>query len=103
MPSHFLDFWTVRISDILTKKYSMKAIPETRGEHQIRYLGFRIIRLLIISLVSSTFLTFLFILLRIGECPSLIINQINKVQWVDFKLENVLVSLHSLKTMDLGP
>ena len=57
-------------SDILTKKYSMKAIPETRGEHQIRYLGFRIIRLLIISLVSSTFLTFLFILLRIGECPS---------------------------------
>jgi hypothetical protein len=33
---------------------------------------------------------------------SLIINQINKVQWVDFKLENVLVSLHSLKTMGLG-
>ena len=32
----------------------------------------------------------------------LIINKINKVQWVDFKLENVLVSLHSLKTMDLG-
>jgi hypothetical protein len=31
----------------------------------------------------------------------LIINQINKVQWVDFKLENVLVSLHSLKTMGL--
>jgi uncharacterized protein (DUF697 family) len=30
------------------------------------------------------------------------INQINKVQWVDFKLENVLVSLHSLKTMGLG-
>ena len=27
----------------------------------------------------------------------LIINKINKVQWVDFKLENVLVSLHSLK------
>ena len=27
----------------------------------------------------------------------------NKVQWVDFKLENVLVSLHSLKTMGLGP
>jgi hypothetical protein len=25
----------------------------------------------------------------------LIINKINKVQWVDFKLENVLVSLHS--------
>jgi hypothetical protein len=32
----------------------------------------------------------------------LIINQINKVQWVDFKLENILVSLHSLKTMGLG-
>jgi hypothetical protein len=31
----------------------------------------------------------------------LIINQMNKVQWVDFKLENVLVSLHSLKTMSL--
>ena len=29
----------------------------------------------------------------------LIINKINKVQWVDFKLENVLVSLHFLKTM----
>jgi hypothetical protein len=29
----------------------------------------------------------------------LIIDKINKVQWVDFKLENVLVSLHSLKTM----
>jgi hypothetical protein len=28
---------------------------------------------------------------------------INKVQWVDFKLENVLVSRHSLKTMGLGP
>jgi hypothetical protein len=27
----------------------------------------------------------------------------DKVQWVDFKLENVLVSLHSLKTMGLGP
>ena len=27
---------------------------------------------------------------------------INKVQCVDFKLENVLVSLHSLKTMGLG-
>jgi hypothetical protein len=26
-------------------------------------------------------------------------NQINKVQWVDFQLENVLVSLHSLKIM----
>jgi hypothetical protein len=33
----------------------------------------------------------------------LIINKINKVQWVDFKLENVLVTLHSLKTMGLGP
>ena len=33
----------------------------------------------------------------------LIINKINKVQWVDFKLENVLVSLHSLKTMVIGP
>jgi hypothetical protein len=32
----------------------------------------------------------------------LIINKINKVQWVDFMLENVLVSLHSLKTMGLG-
>ena len=32
----------------------------------------------------------------------LIINKINKVQWMDFKLENVLVSLHSLKTMALG-
>ena len=33
----------------------------------------------------------------------LIINKINKVQRVDFKLENVLVSLHSLKTMGLSP
>jgi hypothetical protein len=32
----------------------------------------------------------------------LIINKINKVQWVDFKLENVLISLHSLETMALG-
>ena len=32
----------------------------------------------------------------------LIINQINKVQWVDFKLENFLVFLHFLKTMGLG-
>ena len=32
----------------------------------------------------------------------LIINKINKVQWVDFKLENILVSLHSLKTMGIG-
>ena len=27
---------------------------------------------------------------------------INKVQWVNFKFENVIVSLHSLKTMGLG-
>ena len=33
----------------------------------------------------------------------LIINKTNEVQWVDFKLENVLVSLHSLKTMGLDP
>ena len=33
----------------------------------------------------------------------LIINKIIKIQWVDFKLENVLVSLHSLKPMGLGP
>jgi hypothetical protein len=32
----------------------------------------------------------------------LIINKINKVQLVDFKLENVLVSLHSLNTMGLA-
>jgi hypothetical protein len=34
----------------------------------------------------------------------LIINKINKVQWVDFKLENVLVSLHSLNVlvMEIG-
>ena len=25
------------------------------------------------------------------------------IQWVDFKLENVLVSLHCLKTMGLSP
>ena len=40
---------------------------------------------------------------RLFFVTRLIINQINKVQWVDFKLENVLVSLHSLKTMGLGP
>ena len=40
---------------------------------------------------------------RLFFATRLIINQINKVQWVDFKLENVLVSLHSLKTMGLGP
>jgi hypothetical protein len=33
----------------------------------------------------------------------LIINKMNKVQWVDLKLVNVLVSLHSLKTMGLDP
>ena len=38
---------------------------------------------------------------RLFFVTRLIINQINK--WVDFKLENVLVSLHSLKTMGLGP
>jgi hypothetical protein len=32
----------------------------------------------------------------------LIITKIDKVQWVDFKLENILVSIHSLKTMSLG-
>ena len=40
---------------------------------------------------------------RLFFVTRLIINTINKVQWVDFKLENVLVSLHSLKTMGLGP
>jgi hypothetical protein len=39
---------------------------------------------------------------RLFFATRLIINQINKVQWLDFKLENVLVSLHSLKTMGLG-
>jgi hypothetical protein len=39
---------------------------------------------------------------RLFFVTRLIINQINKVQWVDFKLENVLVSLHSLETMGLG-
>ena len=39
---------------------------------------------------------------RLFLVTRLIINKINKVQWVDFMLENVLVSLHSLKTMDLG-
>ena len=33
----------------------------------------------------------------------LIINTINEVQWVDCMFENVLVSLHSLKAMGLGP
>ena len=36
---------------------------------------------------------------RLVFVTRLIINRINKVQWVDFKLENVLVSLHSLKTL----
>jgi hypothetical protein len=40
---------------------------------------------------------------RLFLVTTLIIIKINKVQWVDFKLENVLVSLHSLKTMGLGP
>ena len=34
---------------------------------------------------------------RLVFVTRLIINKINKVQWVHFKLENVLVSLHSLK------
>ena len=40
---------------------------------------------------------------RLFFVTRLIMNKINKVQWVDFKLENVLVSLHSLKTMGLSP
>jgi hypothetical protein len=40
---------------------------------------------------------------RLFFVTRLIINQINQVQWVDFKLENVLVSLHSLKTMGSAP
>ena len=40
---------------------------------------------------------------RLFFVTRLIINQINQVQWVDFKLEHVLVSLHSLKTMGLAP
>ena len=39
---------------------------------------------------------------RLFFVTRLIVNKINKVQWVDFKLENVLVSLHSLKTIGLG-
>ena len=38
---------------------------------------------------------------RLVFVTRLIINKINKVRWVDFKLENVLVSLHSLKTTGL--
>ena len=44
----------------------------------------------------DTIHTFLFV-------TRLIINKTNKVQWGDLKLENVLVSLHSLKTMGIGP
>ena len=40
---------------------------------------------------------------RLFVVARLIINKINKVQSVDFKLENILVSLHFLKTMGLGP
>ena len=40
---------------------------------------------------------------RLCFVTRLIINKINQVQWVDFKMENVLVSLHSLKTMGIGP
>ena len=40
---------------------------------------------------------------RLFFVTRLINNKINKVQWVDFKLENVLGSLHSLKTMGRGP
>ena len=43
------------------------------------------------------------IVYRLFFVTRLMINKINKVQWVDFKLENVLVSLHSLKTMGRGP
>jgi hypothetical protein len=39
---------------------------------------------------------------RLFLVTRLIINQINKVQWVYLKLENVLVSLHSLKAMGLS-
>ena len=38
---------------------------------------------------------------RLFFVTRLIINKINKVQWVNFKMENVLVSLHSLKTIGL--
>ena len=39
---------------------------------------------------------------RLFFVTRLIINKIIKVQWVDFKLENVIVSLNSLKTMGLS-
>jgi hypothetical protein len=45
----------------------------------------------------------LYTIARLFFVTRLIINKINKVQWVDFKLENDLVSLHSLKTMGLSP
>ena len=40
---------------------------------------------------------------RLFLVTRLIINKINKVQWVDFKLENALVSLHTIRTMGLAP
>ena len=40
---------------------------------------------------------------RLFFAARLIINKINKVQWVDFKLENVLVSLHILKQWASAP
>ena len=40
---------------------------------------------------------------RLFVVTRLIINKINEVQWVDFKLENVLVSLHSLKQWASAP
>jgi hypothetical protein len=40
---------------------------------------------------------------RLFFVTRLIIIKINKVQWVDFKLENVLVSLHSLKIRTITP
>ena len=40
---------------------------------------------------------------RLLFAARLIINKINKVQWVDFKLENVLVSLHTLKQWASAP
>ena len=39
---------------------------------------------------------------RLFFVTRLISNKINKVQWVNFKMENVLVSLHSLNTMGLA-
>jgi hypothetical protein len=51
---------------------------------------------------SYCFLCTLDTIHRLFFVTRLIIDKINKVQWVDFMLENVLVSLHSLKTMGLG-